>query len=180
MADSPGVPQPAQPAKDVAHAAPASALGVAAGGQNWLLRLADAGEILSVPELVRVPLTQPWYLGLAQVRGNLVSVVDLGLFSGGAPGFITPESRLVLVADRLRSHCALLVQRLLGLKDLAALTMEGTAESTAEGTAESMAESTAEATSWRGALFRDAQGGEWRELNIPALARSETFLNAGL
>ena len=43
-----------------------------------------------------------------------------------------------------------------------------------------MAESTAEATSWRGALFRDAQGGEWRELNIPALARSETFLNAGL
>ncbi|HXC37428.1 MAG TPA: chemotaxis protein CheW [Burkholderiales bacterium] len=171
MADSSGGPQPAQGSRRAA-----SALGVAAGGRNWLLRLGDAGEILSVPELVRVPLTRPWYLGLAQVRGNLVSVVDIGLFSGGTPGFITPESRLVLVADRLRSHCALLVQRLLGLKDLAALTKEITAEITAESTAEN----TAEEMSWRGALFRDAQGGEWRELNIPALARSETFLNVGL
>jgi twitching motility protein PilI len=159
------VTEPAAPAAlEGQGARAASALGVAAGGEHWLLRLEDAGEILSVPELVGVPLTHPWHLGLAQVRGNLVSVIDLGLFGGGAPGFITPESRLVLMADRLRCHCALLVQRLLGLKDLGALTPEAAAEE----------------TSWRGTLFRDAQGVAWRELNIPALARSEIFLNAGL
>jgi twitching motility protein PilI len=30
----------------------------------------------------RFPLTQPWFLGLANIRGNLYSVVDLAGFLG--------------------------------------------------------------------------------------------------
>ena len=57
-------------------------LGLVSGGQNWLVRLGDAGEVLTVPTLVHVPLTQSWFVGLANIRGNLFSVVDFSGFGG--------------------------------------------------------------------------------------------------
>ena len=57
-------------------------LGVEIGGVRYLLDLLEAGEIVPVPALASVPLTQPWYLGLANVRGNLVGVVDLARYLG--------------------------------------------------------------------------------------------------
>jgi twitching motility protein PilI len=58
----------------------ANQLGVEIGGVRYLLDLLEAGEIVPVPALTRVPLTQPWYLGLANIRGNLVGVVDLAAY----------------------------------------------------------------------------------------------------
>ena len=57
-----------------------SRLGLQSGARNWMLKLEDAGEIVPVPDLMPVPLTKPWFLGLANVRGVLVSVVDLSRF----------------------------------------------------------------------------------------------------
>ena len=34
----------------------------------------DAGEVIAVPPIAPVPLTQPWFLGVANIRGNLYSV----------------------------------------------------------------------------------------------------------
>jgi twitching motility protein PilI len=66
-----------------AEAVPTSRLGVQAGNGNWLLKLDDAGEMLPLPEISGVPLTKPWYLGLANIRGVLSSVVDFAAFAGG-------------------------------------------------------------------------------------------------
>ena len=57
-------------------------LGVEIGGERYLLDLLEAGEIVPVPALTTVPLTQSWYLGLANIRGSLVGVVDLARFFG--------------------------------------------------------------------------------------------------
>ena len=54
-----------------------SRLGLACAGEQWLIRLSDAAEVIALPAIAAVPLTQPWFLGLANVRGNLYSVVDL-------------------------------------------------------------------------------------------------------
>src|SRR5205814_5787231 len=59
-----------------------SRLGLACGGERFLIRLGDAAEVVAVPPIATVPLTQPWFLGLANVRGNLYSVVDLAAFVG--------------------------------------------------------------------------------------------------
>src|SRR5713101_5991401 len=59
-----------------AETEPTSRLGVQAGSRNWLLKLDDAGEMLPLPEISGVPLTKAWYLGLANIRGVLASVVD--------------------------------------------------------------------------------------------------------
>ncbi|MGZ5780707.1 MAG: chemotaxis protein CheW, partial [Burkholderiaceae bacterium] len=48
----------------------ASQLGVMIGQTRWLLNLQEAGEIVSVGTITKVPLTQDWFLGLTNVRGN--------------------------------------------------------------------------------------------------------------
>ena len=51
-----------------------SRLGLSSGNDRWLIRLADAGEVVTLPAVVPVPLTKPWFLGVANIRGNLFSV----------------------------------------------------------------------------------------------------------
>src|SRR5438128_11846539 len=79
-----------------------SRLGLACAGQNWLVRLADAAEVIAVPTVAAVPLTKPWFLGVANIRGNLYTVVDFARFQGGdavgAPA--TPQARMVVFGPR--------------------------------------------------------------------------------
>ena len=48
-------------------------LAVMIGQTRWLLSLHEAGEIVSVGAITKVPLTKDWFLGLTNVRGNLLS-----------------------------------------------------------------------------------------------------------
>ncbi len=149
--------------------APTSRLGVQSGSDFWLLRLDEVGEILPLADVAErmapVPLTKPWYLGLANVRGNLVGVVDLSLITSGMPASRTTASRLVLVAGRLQAHCALLVDHMIGLRNLERL--------------QPMAVAAGNAAPWQGAALRDSNGQAWRELDIAALVADENFLHAG-
>ena len=52
----------------------AGLLGVQAGPDYWLLDLADSGEILPLPPFTSVPLTRPWFCGIANIRGSLYGV----------------------------------------------------------------------------------------------------------
>jgi twitching motility protein PilI len=149
-----------------AESAPASRLGVEAAGGHWLLRLEDAGEVLPVPKLWNVPLTQSWFLGITNIRGNLASVVDFSAFTGGLPTPLTPDSRLVLLADRFQAASALVVSRLAGLKYVQRMTVVESA--------------TAEDRPWNGQAYRDEEAREWRELDMAALVQQETFLQVGI
>jgi twitching motility protein PilI len=129
-------------------------LGVEIGGARYLLDLVEAGEIVPLPPLAAVPLTQPWYLGLANVRGSLLGVVDLARYlDQDAEPTVTPASgaRLVTFAPGLAFPCALLVGRVVGLRHAADMASEG-------------------------GRLRDADGQEWTPLSLAALAREERFL----
>src|ERR1700694_2470074 len=67
-----------------------SRLGLACAGAQWLIRLADAGEVIAVPSVATVPLTKPWFLGVANIRGNLYSIIGFGAFLGREVEFGTP------------------------------------------------------------------------------------------
>lgn len=82
----------------------------------WLLQLADAGEIVPLPAITPVPLAQPWFVGVANIRGMLYSVVDFSAFLGGEPTPLNASARLLLIGARHGSNSALLVRRTLGLK----------------------------------------------------------------
>ena len=144
-------------------AEPTSRLGVQAGNGNWLLKLDDAGEMLPLPEISAVPLTRPWYLGLANIRGVLASVVDFSAFAGGDTTTRTPDCRLLLIADRFQSFSGLVISRMLGLKNVQAM--------------QSIEEKGGRP--WIAAAFRDDEGRLWHELDMGALVAHEDFLHVG-
>jgi twitching motility protein PilI len=102
-----------------------SRLGLACAGKQWLIRLADAGEVIAVPTLATVPLTRPWYLGISNIRGNLYSVIDFAGFLGEASEPVSggaAQARLVLFGPRVGElRAGLVVTRVLGLSNLAEL-----------------------------------------------------------
>src|SRR5688500_11436943 len=69
-------------------------LGVMVGPMRWLITLQEAGEIVSVPSIAKVPLTRDWFIGLSNIRGNLISIVDFARFLGHPMTLINKESRI--------------------------------------------------------------------------------------
>lgn len=51
-------------------------LAVEAGGSQYLLSLAQSGEIFPWTSIQSVPYTSPWFMGVANLRGGLFGVVD--------------------------------------------------------------------------------------------------------
>jgi twitching motility protein PilI len=142
----------------------ASKLGLQVGDQYWLVDLADVGEVIPPPELARVPHSQPWFSGVANIRGNLYSVVDFSAFCGGEAVSGGAEKRLILANARFLVNSGLLVNRLLGLRHADQLQPR---------------EISSDAAPWISAEFSDADGRHWKELNIQALVSDQGFLQAG-
>jgi twitching motility protein PilI len=146
-----------------------SRLGLSCAGERWLIRLADAAEVVAVPPLAAVPLTQPWFLGLANIRGNLYSVVDLARFLGReavVPHGGGAQSRLILFGARAGDmNVGVVVQGVLGLRNIAELAP---------------APSVADAPAWYGLRWSDPAGGTWQEFDLARLAADPVFLRVGL
>jgi len=142
-------------------------LAVECGGCGLLFPLAGAGEIFKPPALLPMAHTQPWFLGVANLRGRLHGVADLAAFLGlRAPldaGEPLPEAARVLALNPAQgSHCAVLVDRLAGLRGAAQFSPGPPAEGVRPGFA--------------GASLCDAQGRLWQEIDLAALAAHPQFL----
>ena len=141
-------------------------LGVMLAGRPCLLDLTQLGEIVIAAgvQVQGVPLAQDWYLGLAAMRGRLTGVVDLARYMGGpacAPGH---HCRIITFSPRLGLNCALLVERVLGLRQLRAMQSVPLPDAQ---------------PSWAAQTLRDSEGQQWLRLDLAQLAQSERFLDAG-
>jgi twitching motility protein PilI len=139
----------------------ASMLALQVGEEGWLVDLKDAGEVIPVPPITRVPLTRPWFKGVTNIRGNLFSVVDFPAFIGAAGVALSEHSRLLLISERFRLGGALLVDRSLGLRNPAQLTPQAQ-----EG----------DAPQWVKGRFVDQEGRAWKELDVFQLVQQQEFL----
>jgi twitching motility protein PilI len=139
-------------------------LGVASGNNHWLLDLSDSGEVVPMPALTGVPLTKPWFAGIANVRGTLYSVVDFSAFCGHEPTRRNANARLLLVGARDGTNGALLVDRTLGLKSIDDLDL---------------LPATGERSTWAGEVRQDAQGRKWTLLKLRELLADPAFLDVG-
>lgn len=133
-------------------------LGVQIAGQNWLVEMADISEVLPLPQLTIVPFAKPWFRGVANVRGNLYGITDMAAYQHGGAASGEPGNRLLLVAGRYAFNAALLVDRVLGLRD--ARTWEQNDAGGQIG-------------------YHDEQGTLWRKLDVPGLLGQTEFLQIG-
>lgn len=96
-------------------------LGLKLGAFHLLVDLADVIEVLPVPSIQPVPLTKQWFLGMANVRGNLVSINHFAQLMGLATQPIKPSSRIVLFSSVRTTQSAILVDGVLGLQHIEAM-----------------------------------------------------------
>ncbi len=141
-----------------------SRLGFQVGEDNWFVALNQVSEVIPVPAAVTVPLTRPWFRGVANVRGNLYSIIDFSAFQGRDAIGTGMEKRVILVSDRLIGGAGLVVSRMLGLRN---------PEQFAK------LERPADAAPWVGGVYSASGGTQWLELDLPALVRQPGFLEVG-
>lgn len=137
----------------------ASTLGVQVGKDYWLVEMGDISEVLPPPPMTPVPLTKPWYHGVANIRGNLYSISDLAVFLGQPETVQDGQNRVLLVNPKFAFSAGLLVTRVLGLRD---------------------------ATNWQrtesaeGVDYQDDRGRTWHQLDVSKLLQQPEFLQIGI
>src|SRR3954468_14119156 len=141
-------------------------LGVLIGDKRWLLNLQEAGEIVSVGAITKVPLTHDWFLGLTNIRGNLISVIDFARFQGQAPTLIDKDCRIVAFAPGLSFNSGLLVSRVMGLRNV--------------GGMEAQPAQRQASAAWSTQRYTDRESQVWTELSLSMVVQDTQFLHVGL
>jgi len=106
---APGLPEQVQ-------AAPLwSGLGFRLGDAFFVTPLSDVTEVLVAPPYTIVPGTKRWVKGVANVRGTLLTIVDLPEYFGKEPVGQDEKAR-ILVMSMPGLNAALLVNEVYGLR----------------------------------------------------------------
>lgn len=146
---------------------PWSSVGFRVGKQYFAVGMEDVREILNVPDVTRVPGTVAWVKGVANVRGNLLPIIDIGGFLEGATTRVGRRARVLAVKCGTMS-VGLMVDEVLGLKHV-----------TQDQRVPVPAAPARRVTRYVDGAFRD--GGEiWSIFDMGALSDDPAFLRVSL
>lgn len=135
-------------------------------GDLYLVAREETREVLGLPPaLTRVPGAKPWIKGLANVRGQLLPVVDLRHFLGSGTTPITRNTRIVVVNHR-EIPAGLLVDEVLGFRRFAEGEFSGDAPPTV-----------ARCERYLAGAFRRASE-QWPVLSLRSVLESSAFSEA--
>ncbi|MGD9000349.1 MAG: chemotaxis protein CheW [Granulosicoccaceae bacterium] len=93
----------------------ALAVGFRIGGISLVTPVGEVAELLTYPHMSRVPGTKSWVKGIANVRGNLLPIMDLKDYLTREPTRVDLRSR-VLVVNHEGVFAGLLVEEVMGLR----------------------------------------------------------------
>lgn len=141
-------------------------LGLAIGENRYLVHMNEINEVLQVPKMVPAPLTQPWFLGMANIRGALYGITDLGQYWEEEPVPVGPKSRILLVVPHYKINSGLLVSNMLGVRSLRDFEM--------------ITEPGMQSRPGIISHYKDKQGRPWHVLNLQALVATEQFLDIAI
>jgi len=135
-------------------------------GDLYLVAREETREVLGVPaSSTRVPGAKPWIKGLANVRGQLLPIIDLRHFLGSGITPITRNTRIVVVHHR-EIPAGLLVDEVLGFRRFAENEFTSEAPPTVARCARYLA-----------GAFRRGQE-QWPVLSLRAVLESPAFAEA--
>ncbi len=135
-------------------------------GELYLVAREETREVLSVPTSVtRVPGAKSWVKGLANVRGQLLPILDLRQYLGSGVTPNTRNTRVIVVAHR-ELPAGLLVDEVLGFRRFADGEFSGDAPPTVVRCDRYLA----------GAFRRGAE--HWPVLSLRSLVESPSFQDA--
>lgn len=139
-----------------------SYLGVIVAGKSVLVDMRQITETVPMMDIFPVPLVKQWFLGMANVRGVLYAVNDLGALLGEQATTITSDVRILLINNEVAGHVALLIDKVIGIRKLT-----------------DMQEISGQASQQIGmldALFEDENNNVWSVLDCIELVKADEFL----
>jgi len=136
------------------------------GGETFLAAREETREVLGYPAAVtRIPGAKVWVKGLANVRGQLLPMLDLRQFLGSGATTAARNTRVVVVNHR-DIPAGLMVDEVLGFRRFAETEFSAEAPPTV-----------IRCDSYLAGAFR--RGGEvWPVLSLRSLVESQSFLQA--
>jgi twitching motility protein PilI len=90
-------------------------IGFRMGDTRLVMPAGEVSELLNYPRVQKVPGTREWVMGLANVRGRILTLIDLAGFLTGVPTALHPRSRAMIVKDEAM-QVGFLVEEVSGLK----------------------------------------------------------------
>ncbi|HXA34854.1 MAG TPA: chemotaxis protein CheW [Steroidobacteraceae bacterium] len=136
------------------------------GGETFLVAREETREVLGYPAAVtRIPGAKSWVKGLANVRGQLLPMLDLRQFLGSGSTTSGRNTRIIVVNHR-EIPAGLMVDEVLGFRRFAESEFNAEAPPTV-----------IRCDSFLAGAFR--RGGEvWPVLSLKSLVESQSFLQA--
>jgi twitching motility protein PilI len=136
------------------------------GGETFLVAREETREVLGYPAVVtRIPGAKSWVKGLANVRGQLLPMLDLRQFLGSGATTSGRNTRIIVVNHR-DIPAGLMVDEVLGFRRFAEAEFNAEAPPTV-----------IRCDNYLAGAFR--RGGEvWPVLSLKSLVESQSFLQA--
>ncbi len=96
-----------------------SGIGFRIGQYHFVSPMSEVSELLRVPAHTRLPNVKPWVMGVSNIRGRLIPLIDLSTFFG-AESKVPIRSRRILVIDQGEQMDGLVVDGVDGMQYFAA------------------------------------------------------------
>lgn len=134
---------------------------------SWSLMFAmnEVAEIIPVPRISRVPGVKSWLLGIANLRGTVISIIDLHRFLSQTATAVTSSSRIIVVTKDEWLY-GLLVDEVIGMRHFGA-----------EGSTAELNQIDADVHPYLVEVFR-AEDRIWAALSVGRLLSDPRFMGA--
>lgn len=142
-------------------------LGFSIGGVRLVAEIGDVSELLARPRVTALPGVKPWVLGVANIRGRLLPVIDMHSFLQ-LPATVAAHQARVLVVEQEDVVAGLLIEQSLGLQHFALEAYEQDTGAELEGLGRFV----------RGA-FR-ASGRVYHHVELRSILKDEAFMDVAM
>jgi twitching motility protein PilI len=144
-----------------------SGVGFKVDETNYVLTIDKIIEVLILTETTKIPGISRWVLGLGNIRGNLIPVIDLKLFLFNKPTKITTHTRMVLI-QQVGGQVGLVVDEVFGQKHFIKKQVVKKVKS----------DKTDELLKYTDMAYKEKDGSIWNVLQEEMLINDPSFQNA--
>ncbi len=86
------------------------------GAHKYIMPIADVSEVLSVKDFTAIPLTPSWLVGISNVRGNLITLLDLHELVFAVPIAGNYATKRMLLVKHESHNYGLMIDAIIGMK----------------------------------------------------------------
>lgn len=83
---------------------------------KYIMPIADVSEVLAIKDYTSIPRTPSWLVGISNVRGNLITLLDLHEFIFGTAKQGKYDSQRILLVKHEAHQYGLIIDSIIGMK----------------------------------------------------------------